>query len=113
MNLRIALACLGLALPLFGCGVDPHGSEPLDETRATMSEIFASMRVLLPMSAEPERFRNAENQAEISAALRALADNTHALESHVSAQDIRFSYLARNVAKDAEEVRRTFEAARY
>ena len=113
MSLRIPLALPCIALLLLGCSGDSDQSASRDETRAVMREIFDSMRVLLPMSAEAERFRSAENREAILAAMDSLADNTRALKSHVSDQDLRFSYLARNVAVDAAELRRAFRAARH
>jgi hypothetical protein len=50
-----------------------------EATRATMRQIFESIRVVLPLSVNEEKFAAPENRAAIEQALAALADNAGAL----------------------------------
>ena len=112
MKRRTVLACL-LVASLSACGGGESEAEERAETRAIMGEIFGAMRLLLPASNDPERFSDPANRDELLAAFGALTRQTDALGAHVAGQDLRFSYLARNVAGDAANARRAFEKARY
>jgi hypothetical protein len=110
---RMAAALLmGATLATSACGEDQDDARK-QETRRIMGEIFGGLRVALPVSVDPERFRAAGSRAEIAAALSALSRNAALLEQHAAREDEQMRFLARSVAADAREVERTYAAERY
>ena len=107
---------LGIAVALLGGRVlgACDGSEErapqghVEATDSVMHEIYDAIRVALPASAGAERFRDPENQAEIAAALAALALNASALEDHARVEDDPMQFLARSAARDARDVQRAY-----
>lgn len=97
------------------CGDDlgEQAKREAEETRAIMGEIYSGLRVALPASAYTESFSSPEQRAEVSRALATLADNAALLEKHAATGDAQLRFLARNVARDAREVQRTYEEGRY
>jgi hypothetical protein len=110
-TIRIGL-CAVLLLSL-ACGEGDAPPDDRAQTRAIMAQVFSAMRTLLPTSADPERFSDEANRAGLIRAFDTLAQQTGALESHVDTQDLRFSYLARNVSSDASAARRAFVQRRF
>lgn len=102
-----ALACAALV----SCS-DGEEARQRDETRRIMHEIYGGLRVALPASADAERFRDPEGAAEIAAALDALATNAALLERHTTRHDEQMHFLARSVARDADELQRAYAAGR-
>jgi len=99
--------CLVLLLAPSAAGADdaPGG----EKTRATMDRIFESIRFVLPLSLDDDRFRDPERRAEIVAALESLAENGAKLEDHGRSLDASFAYLARDTA----EIRDRYVAGRF
>jgi len=96
------------ALALLGALVspaDPAGAEDAEReaTRATMRQIFESIRVVLPLSVNETKFAAPENRAAIERALAALADNANALASHARGTDPTRPYLGGSLEHDARE----------
>jgi hypothetical protein len=111
MTLRTGFACL--ALLALGCGEAQTVASTRAGTRAIMGQVFEAMRTLLPASIDPERFADESNRALLLTSFDTLSQQTGSLETHVETQDLRFSYLARNVASDASAARRAFVERRY
>jgi len=107
------LAVLGLAVCAASGCTDEKPDQPGDETRAVMREIFNGVRVALPASTDSEKFSDPEKRPQISAALEILANNAELLERHVQDRDSQMQFLARSVARDALEVRRSYAEGRY
>jgi tetratricopeptide (TPR) repeat protein len=117
---RFLAAAAGAAIGVgcasgFGSGFRPwQAREPGKDTRtgAAMEDIAAALRVALPLSLSAERFSAPENQRVIEASLARLREGAHELESHGRSQDASFAYLSRSLARDAEEIKRRFDAGR-
>jgi len=98
----------------FGCGDDAPPQRPPEspETRALMRRIYQGLRVALPEAVGDEPFADPARRGEIAAALDLLAENAAMLESH-GRDDAVTRHLARSIARDAQEVRDSFEGGRY
>jgi hypothetical protein len=75
-----------------------------------MREIFSALAILLPLSLDPNGFRDVEQKPALEEALQSLAKNAGALEAHGGERGAGFQYLAGNLARDAEEAQRRFAA---
>jgi hypothetical protein len=113
---------VGVALVFLVTSGCPGASEPDPvtktgaadtETKSVMREIFNGIRVALPLSVERAAFRDPQNRAEIAGALDTLARNAALLEQHARSEDAQLQFLARSVARDANEVQQSFEAGRH
>jgi tetratricopeptide (TPR) repeat protein len=102
------------ALVLAGAACTGSAAPPTEDpaTGAAMAEIVAALRVALPLSLSAERFSAAENQPALAASLAALRAGAHELESHGRSQDASFAYLSQSLARDAEDLKRRFDAGR-
>ena len=112
IEIRATAACLALLLaPALAVGADdPPGG---DTTRAAMDPIFESIRFVLPLSLDDDRFQDPERRAEILAALNSLAENGAKLEDHGHSLDASFGYLSRSLARDTAEVRDRYVGGRF
>lgn len=99
---RRALCGSLLVATLALLGAKEADEEP--EPRATMDQVFESLRVLLPLSLDAERFRAPENQAEIAARIAILTGASHMLENHAAGRDRTFQYLSHSLARDVDEI---------
>jgi hypothetical protein len=77
-----------------------------------MAEIVAALRVALPLSLSAARFEDPANRSALDASLGALRAGAQQLESHGRSQDASFAYLSRSLARDAEDIKRRFDAGR-
>ncbi len=82
------------------------------ETRETMDRIFASIRLVLPLSLSDGRFEDPESRAQILAALEALAADAEQLERHGRSLDAGFGFLSGSLARDAREIHSRFADGR-
>jgi len=100
-GLCLLLACAGPA-------------EPFETaTRATMEDIVAELRVLLPLTASDERFAAPEHQEAVSESLRALAAAGARLDRHGSeAGDVAFGVFGHALAEDTSDALARWEAGR-
>lgn len=102
---------LGLAWTLLatGCGADPEpAASSRERTQAIMAEIYSAMKVVLPATADMERFSSPQERPRIERALEQLATNADMMEAHTRPKDRQIHYLARSVAGDAREVQRAY-----
>jgi hypothetical protein len=90
---------------------EPEEAKP-DPTRARMSELVEALRVALPLSLRAEDFAAEANRARLEQALRRLRDSATALSDHARGKDVGFTHLAGQLAGDAFEVHRRFQAGR-
>jgi hypothetical protein len=98
---------LGLGSALGAAGEPP--AVPAEASpRATMRELFADLRVLLPLSVQDDAFRAAANQERIRAALADLAARADELAQHSRADAPRFRHLGASLARDARDAARSF-----
>lgn len=72
-----------------------------DATRATMRDIFESIRVLLPLSVRTDAFAAPENRATVERALVALEQNADALAAHARSDDPARRHLGGSLSTDA------------
>jgi hypothetical protein len=108
----VALLAAGLALS----GALPLRAEEQatpEATRATMREIFESIRVLLPLTVRWEDFQSPAQRDAVLDALGRLTQNAAALSEHARTQDPGFRHLGRSLERDAQEALREYERGRY
>jgi hypothetical protein len=114
-GLRLAAAVGAAALAAGACArlgrEEPPGADAA-VTGAAMAEIVAALRVALPLSLSAERFEAPANRPALEASLEALRAGAQQLESHGRSQDASFAYLSRSLARDAEDIKRRFDAGR-
>ncbi|MDH3687051.1 MAG: hypothetical protein OEP95_12540 [Myxococcales bacterium] len=105
--LRILVTGLGFVL---ACTGPPEPFETA--TRATMEDIVAELRVLLPLTASDERFAAPEHREAVSASLRALAAAGARLDRHGSEGDAAFGVFGHALAEDTSDALARWEAGR-
>jgi hypothetical protein len=113
--LRLAAAVGAAALAAGACARLAGEAPPAPAatvTGATMAEIVAALRVALPLSLSAERFEAPANRPALEASLGALRAGAQQLETHGRSQDASFAYLSRSLARDAEDIKRRFDAGR-
>jgi len=109
------LFCTSFALALASRATDraaPAVVEGDPALRAAMAQIFAAMRVLLPLAVDDEAFGKKENRAAVVDATARLKTHADALKRHVSLDAPGTEFLGGRLAKDAREVERHFAAGR-
>jgi hypothetical protein len=92
---------------LVACGAS-SGAESQREPRATMDEIFAQIRIVLPLSLDDETFADPENRERIAGALNALASRAEVLETHGRGRNAGFASLSQSLSRDAQSVAQRF-----
>jgi tetratricopeptide (TPR) repeat protein len=111
----LAAACALVASAALAAGETPPvaAEAARTQTRATMREIFESIRVLLPLSVDESRFSAPENRATIEAALEALRANAGALAEHARRNDPTQRGLGDSLSADAGLALLRYRAGRY
>lgn len=112
----LALALFTLSTPCAASAADPAPAATdasREATRATMREIFESIRVVLPLSVSTERFGAPENRASVEQALLALQTNADALSEHSRSRDAARRYLGDALAQDAAQALDRYRAGQY
>jgi hypothetical protein len=111
---RVVAALLAGCLALLAAAPLRAEEKPGGEaTRATMRELFESIRVLLPLSVRWEDFQSPQQRDAVLEALRRLNANAAALPAHLRPEDPGFRHLGRSLERDAEEALREYERGRY
>jgi hypothetical protein len=116
MGWRLGIAAAGLGGLLLGAcesAEERAADERAQVTRAIMLEIVEAMRVALPASSSPARFREPSRRDEIAASLAALARHAAFVEEHARDQDDPARFLARSVARDARDLAREYAEGHY
>jgi tetratricopeptide (TPR) repeat protein len=116
---RVEAGCIVAALVAVALLVASAGARAASEpeadaqaTRARMRKIFASMRVLLPLSVNDEAFAATANRPTVTKALQALADNADALAAHARTGDAGRRYLGQSLAHDARSALERYQDGR-
>jgi tetratricopeptide (TPR) repeat protein len=105
------LACVAGSAAGAGAQATPDAERA--ETRATMREIFESVRVLLPLSVRPDEFAAPANRATVEAALAALQRNAGALAEHARSDDPARRVLGDSLSADAGHALLRYRAGLY
>jgi hypothetical protein len=109
-----AAVWLGLSFVLLAAPPLRAEEKPAGEaTRATMRELFESIRVLLPLSVRWEDFQSPQQREAVLGALRRLNGNAAALPAHLRPEDPGFRHLGHSLERDAQEALREYERGRY
>ena len=83
-----------------------------EQAREDMSEIYASIRVLLPLSADENEFADPKHRERIRGALSKLAARAEHLADHVGSKDRRIHYLGGSLSRESAETLRRFDEGR-
>ncbi|MEN8182901.1 MAG: hypothetical protein ABFS46_10250 [Myxococcota bacterium] len=80
------------------------------EIRATMREIFESVRTLLPLSVGDASWADPRSRERIHPALQSLATNAGVLATHGRRKDPGFGHIGRYLATDAQDILTSYES---
>jgi hypothetical protein len=89
----------------------PAHAADVEQTRARMREIFTSMQLLLPLSADGDLAAPDEREA-VTRALEALAGNADLLAAHAGEADPARRFLGRSLAADARNALERYREGR-
>ncbi len=106
----MAAAALGLVLTLSASGAPASSENDRAATRADMRAIYASLRVLLPLSVDEAAFRSPDQRERIRSALSTLAERARRVADHAGSGDRRVEYLGGALSREAEKARKRFDA---
>ncbi len=89
--------------------------EPYDRaaTRATMQQIFDSLRVLLPLAVDGGAFADPARAETIEGGLKRIASQASLLGSHSRGFDAGGRYLGRSLERDANRALREYQQGRF
>ncbi len=112
-----ALAAGGTAVAITGLATAQTDSG-YAATRAAMRQIFASMEILLPLSADEAAFESPSNRERIDGALATMVDRSGRVGRHLDSGDWRFRFLGTSLEWESRETLERFrngetEAARF
>jgi hypothetical protein len=93
--------------------IPAHAEIDAAAVRVEMNEIYASMRVLLPLSVDDAAFRSAERRDEIHAALKRLERRASNVSMHVAGDDQRMLFLAGSLSLETTKAKEYFERGRH
>lgn len=110
---RLGLVPIAIALAALAAPAPPAAAEATEgeRTRTRMREIFASMQLLLPLSADGDLGDPAEREA-VTRALESLAANADLLAAHARQDDPARTFLGRSLATDARNALDRFREGR-
>jgi hypothetical protein len=112
---RYGVPLLGLLL-LIVCvqGRVSAADTPLQgDLQPTMRAIFQALTQVFPLTLDPKQFEAPEQRQRIQEALRLLAANTGALESHRQDVPLSFDFLRRTLAHTAQDAAQRYEQGQY
>jgi hypothetical protein len=111
---RVAVVVVLLAVGLVAtAGFAQKKSEGDAATRATMAQLLASFRTLVPLSVSAVDFERPEEQLKVRTALGSLAANAEVLRKHGDARTAEFDFLGRSLGDEATEALRRYEWGQY
>src|SRR5690606_26996756 len=104
---------LGAALLLASAGVaaPARAADDAERTRARMRELFASMQLLLPLSADGD-LAAPDERKKVTRALEALAADADLLARHAGEADPARAHLGRSLAADARHALERYREGR-
>jgi hypothetical protein len=79
------------------------------DLQPTMRAIFQALTQVFPWSLDPQQFEAPAQRQRIHEALRLLAANTHALESHRQDIPLSYDFLRRSLARTAQAAVQRYE----
>jgi hypothetical protein len=102
----------GIATALIGCAGVAMAEIDRDQARADMREIYASIRVLVPLSSDEGSFGDPKNRERIRGALSKLSALAEHVADHVGDKDRRIHYLGGSLSRESGEALRRFDEGR-
>ena len=105
----IGAAIVALGLAALGAAAESER----DALRATMRQIFESVRAVLPLTVDEAALGAEANRARVHPALQVLARQGDALVAHARTHDPGFGFVASQLASDSREILRGYEARRF
>ena len=106
--LRRGLCAGGLAIALIGMAGVAGAEIDREQARADMREIYASIRLLMPLSVDEKAFADPKNQERIREALSKLAERAEHVADHVGSKDRRIQYLGGSLSRESGETAHVF-----
>jgi hypothetical protein len=105
-----------MALALIGFAGGARAELDRGQTRSEMREIYASIRVLVPLSVDEKAFGDPKNRELIREALSKLAAHAEQVADHAGGRaggnDLRIEYLASSLSRESVEALRRFDEGR-
>lgn len=111
-ELLSAVIRAGLAIALIGYAGVAVAEIDRERARADMREIYTSIRVLVPLSADENAFGDPKNRERIRDALSKLAARAEHVADHVGDKDRRIRYLGGSLSRESMEALRRFDEGR-
>jgi len=114
MSPRKRLAFRATALSLSGCLLSALVVQGADSPVAeSMRRIFGSMQLLLPLSVDPDQFRDPAQAEAIRAALARVSDSAASVVEHAGSGDQGARFLGRSLEQEARRTARQFDRREY
>jgi hypothetical protein len=102
----------GLAVVLIGWAGVAGAEIDREQARADMREIYASIRLLMPLSVDENAFADPKNRERIREALLKLAARAEHVANHVGSKDRRIQYLGGSLSRESGETLRRYDEGR-
>jgi hypothetical protein len=93
--------------------VSAADTPPQGDLQATMQAIFQALTQVFPLIPDPQQFEAPAQRPRIQEALRLLAANTSALETHRQDVPLSFDFLRRSLARTAQDAAQRYEHGQY
>ena len=111
LRIHLALAAALLLAGAVGRAAPAHAADDAERTRARMRELFASMQLLLPLSADGD-LAAPDERKKVTRALEALAADADLLARHAGETDPARAHLGRSLAADARHALERYREGR-
>lgn len=107
------LAALTAAVLLSLLTPTARAQHDVAETRVAMNQLLQNLRIVLPLSVDPERFASPDERSKIEGALRGMATAATSLDSHTKGFDPGRRFVGRSLARDLDGALSSFQAGDY
>ncbi|HVH07224.1 MAG TPA: hypothetical protein VNE71_14630 [Myxococcota bacterium] len=111
MSIRTFVAGAMIAVAPLAAG-SARAEDAAPATRETMRRVFGALAILLPASADADRFTDPAQRDALQLAFEELARSSHDLAQHGAPGDEAFRLFARSLATDAEDAASRFARGR-
>lgn len=108
-TIRIAAAGL-IGVWLSSSAIAQHD---VAETRVAMNRLLQNLRIVLPLSVDPDRFAAPEERSKIEGALRGMVAAATSLDSHAKGFDPGRRFVGRSLARDLNKTLRSYQSGDY
>lgn len=98
---------------LLGMPLHSLAAMPEKEPREIMGQIFAAMRVLLPMSAHVEQLQDLANRKSVRPSLSQISKSADEIMNHGRYQQQSVQFLSRSLGRNAREALTAYDLGRY